>query len=56
MARIYEAQAKARGRDSGEAARAGEALLGAFDVFSEHGLRSLADLAATDLDRLRVGA
>ena len=56
LARIYEAQAKARGRDSGEAARAGEALLGAFDVFSEHGLRSLADLAATDLDRLRSGA
>ena len=56
LARIYEAQAKARGRDGGEHARAGEALLAAFDVFSEHGLRSLADLAGRDLDRLRVGA
>jgi tetratricopeptide (TPR) repeat protein len=53
LARIYEAQAKARGCDRGEHARAGEALLGALDVFSEHGLRSLADLAATDLERLR---
>ena len=53
LARIYEAQARARGRDRGEHARAGEALLAAFDVFSDHGLRSLADLAATDLDRLR---
>ena len=56
LARIYEAQATARGRDSGEHARAGEALLAAFDVFTEHGLRSLADLAGRDLDRLRVGA
>ena len=54
LARIYEAQARARGRDKGEHARAGEALLAAFDVFSDHGLRSLADLAATDLDRLRA--
>ena len=53
LARIYEAQARARGRDRGEHARAGEALLAAFDVFSDHGLRSLADLAATDLNRLR---
>ena len=53
LARIYEAQARARGRDRGEHARAAEALLAAFDVFSDHGLRSLADLAATDLDRLR---
>lgn len=55
LARIYEAQTRARGRDRGEHARAGEALSAAFEVFSEHGLRSLADLAATDLDRLRVG-
>ena len=56
LARIYEAQAKARGRDRGERARAAEALLAALDVFSEAGLRSLADLAATDLDRLRETA
>jgi hypothetical protein len=54
LARIYEAQAEARGRDRGEHARAAEALLAALDVFSEHGLRSLADLAATDLERLRA--
>lgn len=53
LARIYEAQARARGADRGQRARAGEALLAAFDVFSEHGLRSLADLAATDLERIR---
>jgi hypothetical protein len=53
LARIYEAQARARGADRGQHARAGEALLAAFDVFSEHGLRSLADLAATDLERVR---
>ncbi len=53
LARIYEAQAKARGRDKGERARAGEALLAAFDVFTDQGLRNLADLAASDLDRLR---
>ena len=53
LARIYEAQAKALGRDHGEHARAGEALIAALDVFSENGLRSLADMAATDLERLR---
>ena len=56
LARIYEAQAKARGRDRGEHARAAEALLAALDVFSENGLRSLADLAAVDLERLRESA
>ncbi len=53
LARIYQAQAKTRGCDRGEHAHAAEALLAALDVFSEHGLRSLADLAATDLERLR---
>ena len=52
LARIYEAQAKARGRDRGERTHAAEALLAAFEVFSENGLRTLADMAAGDLDRL----
>ena len=56
LARIYEAQAKARGCGRGEHARAGEALIAALDVFSENGLRSLADMAATDLERLRETA
>ena len=55
LARIYEAQAKARGADRGERARAGEALLAAFEVFSETGMRSLANLAADGLDRIREG-
>ncbi len=46
------AQAKARGRDLGERTHAAEALLAAFEVFSENGLRTLADMAAADLDRL----
>ncbi len=56
LARIYEAQAKARGADRGERARASEALLAAFEVFSETGVRSLANLAADSLDRIREGA
>ena len=56
LARIYEAQARARGADRGERARAGEALLGALDVFSENGMRSLANMAADSLERLREAA
>ena len=56
LARIYEAQARARGADRGERARAGEALLAALDVFSENGMRSLANLAADGLERIREGA
>jgi hypothetical protein len=55
LARIYEAQGKARGSDRGERARASEALIAALDVFSEMGRRSLADLAAEGLERLREG-
>lgn len=53
LARIYQDQAAARGRDRGEGARAGEALLAALDVFSERGLRSLTIAAEAALERLR---
>ena len=53
LARVYMAQAGARGRDRGEAARAAEALLAALDVFAERGLRSLSAAAQAGLDALR---
>lgn len=53
LARIYQARASARGADRGEAARAGEALLAALDVFAERGLRSLTLAAEAGLERLR---
>ena len=56
LARVYMAQAKARGGDRGEAARAGEALAAALDVFAERGLRSLAVIADAGLQRLRTAA
>jgi len=56
LARVYVAQAGAYGKDRGERARAGEALLGAFEVFAEHGLRSLAAAAEDALERLREDA
>jgi len=55
LARVYLAQAAARGADRGERARAGEALLGAFEVFAEQGLRSLTAAAEAGLQRLREG-
>jgi hypothetical protein len=56
LARIYEAQGKARGASRDERARASEALIAALDVFSEMGRRTLANLAAEGLERLREGA
>ena len=53
LARLYEARVEITGRDDGRLARAGAALAGAFDVFSELGLRSLTDLAAQGLQRLK---
>ena len=52
LARIYMAQAAHRG-DHGENHRAGEALASALDVFAETGMRSLAALADTALEKLR---
>lgn len=53
LARLYEARVEITGRDDGRLARAGAALASAFDVFSELGLRSLTDLAAQGLQRLK---
>ena len=56
LANVYLAQARATGRDRGERARAGEALLAAFEVFAEHGLRSLTVAAESGLRRIREEA
>ena len=56
LARVYIARAAANGRDRGEAARAADALTGALEVFNELGLRSIAVLAAQELERLRQGS
>ena len=53
LARLYEARVEITGRDDGRLARAGAALACALDVFSELGLRSLTDLAAQGLQRLK---
>lgn len=53
LARLYEARVEITGRDDGRLARAGAALSCAFDVFSELGLRSLTELAAQGLQRLK---
>jgi tetratricopeptide (TPR) repeat protein len=54
LARLYEARVEITGRDDGRLARAAVALASAFDVFSELGLRSLTDLAAQGLQRLKA--
>lgn len=54
MARVYETRADIVGRDEGDRrAKAAIALDAALEVFAEHGLRSLSDLALTGLHRLR---
>lgn len=54
LARLYEARIAMSGRDRGERAAAVTALDAAFDVFAEHGLRSLTAEALDALERLRV--
>jgi hypothetical protein len=54
LARLYEARVEITGRDDGRLARAAVALASAFDVFSELGLRSLTDLAAQGLQRVKA--
>jgi tetratricopeptide (TPR) repeat protein len=56
FARLYEARAAIAGRDAGERRAAATALAAALDVFSEHGHRSLSDLALRGLARLGVDA
>ncbi len=54
LARLYEARADITGRDEGRLDAAATALATAFDVFAEHGARSMTDLAAQGLERLRA--
>ncbi len=54
LARLYETRAEITGRDDGGLAAASVALAAAFDVFAEHGHRSLTDLASQALERLRA--
>lgn len=53
LARIYRARATVAGHPGGARQRAGEALAVALDVFTEHGLRSLAAMASRELEQLR---
>ncbi len=54
LARLYETRAEITGRDDAGLAAAAVALTTAFDVFAEHGHRSLTDLASQALERLRA--
>jgi len=56
FARLYEARANIAGRDRDEDAAAAQALTAALEVFGEQGLRTLADAAASGLERLRAQA
>ncbi|GGL08559.1 MULTISPECIES: hypothetical protein [Caulobacter] len=53
LARLYEARVEITGRDDGRLDRAATALASAFDIFAELGLRSLTDLAAQGLQRVK---
>ncbi len=55
LARIYEVEADLRG-DRGERRDAAFALASALEVFAEHGLRSLSDVALTALARIKATA
>ncbi len=56
LARLYEIRVEITGRDDGSLRSAAAALATAFDVFAEEGMRSLTDLAAQALERLRARA
>lgn len=53
FARLYEARESLTGPDSKTRRSAAVALSAALDVFSEHGLRSLSDVALRGLERLK---
>ncbi|MDB5431382.1 MAG: hypothetical protein JWP35_2498 [Caulobacter sp.] len=53
LARIYESRAEITGRDNGGRAKGIMALNAALEVFAEHGLRSLSDMALQGIERLR---
>ena len=54
LGRLYEARMTITGRDRGERAAAAVAFDAALDVFADRGLRSLADVAAQGLERIRA--
>lgn len=54
LARVYQARAQITGRDEGQRAAAALALEAALEVFAEHGLRSLSDMAARGLETLQA--
>lgn len=54
LARLYEARGEITGWDEGRLDAAATALATAFDVFAEYGARSMTDLAAQGLERLRA--
>jgi len=56
FARLYEARASLAGPNAKDRSAAALALSAALDVFGEHGQRSLADVAARGLERMRVSA
>ncbi|MCE3289437.1 MAG: hypothetical protein K0R83_1449, partial [Caulobacter sp.] len=53
LARLYELRVEITGRGDHRLAGAAMAYDAALEVFSEQGLRSLCDLAAQGLERLR---
>ena len=53
LARLYETRVHLTGRDEGRRAKAAMAFSAALDVFAEQGLRSLSDVAAEGLGRLK---
>jgi hypothetical protein len=54
FARLYEARANLAGHDPVEDDAAIQALIAALEVFGEHGLRELADMAARELERFQA--
>ncbi|HEX7759591.1 MAG TPA: hypothetical protein VF459_08825, partial [Caulobacteraceae bacterium] len=54
LGRVYETRLEITGRDNGERAAAAFAFDAALEVLSDEGLRSLADVAAQGLARMRA--
>ncbi|MDP3174059.1 MAG: hypothetical protein Q8M88_06455, partial [Phenylobacterium sp.] len=54
LARLYEARIEMTGRDRGERGRALTALEAALEVFGDHGLRSLTNVALEAIERLSL--
>jgi hypothetical protein len=54
FARLYEARASLAPANAKERGAAALALSAALDVFGEHGMRALADVAARGLERMKA--